>query len=653
MKSLLSRFAVSAIAVCLVSGVALAEKPVKKRKIGFFESLFGPSEYRKKKVRIERRPWWERADRSSRYDDGEYWPEGAKKRKKKRQAEQFADSDPEPIPGFGMGNVPYIPAKLLLVADPGLMKLSPETPEPATVFAVLSASRSDIRAEAAERTAILDHYKSTGFKPVWLEANKPSGRALKILAVLSKAAEDGLDPQNYLPPVLTSFENVESQLTGNPEKLAQFDVGLTAAVLKYARHVSGGQFEANRLSLYHDLPSQRIAPNVALKVLAWTPYPEAYLASLHPTHEAYAALKAALALAGNPAVTVPAIQIPQGKRVKPGRRDARMELVRVRLQSLDLLAPADALVAPEDADLLDPALSDALKAFQKSAKIKVTGALDTPTIAALNSGQKASERNRIAINMERLRWLPRELGRRHVFVNQAAFEVRVIDQKKEVWASKVIVGKPNTQTAVFSDQMETVVFNPSWGVPPSIMANEYLPKLRRDPGYLDRIGFKVLNERGKVVSSRSVNWGAYGNTPPFGIQQPPGNSNALGELKFLFPNSHHIYMHDTPTKNLFDRDSRAFSHGCVRVQNPREFAQVVLGWDALRVDEETEGRKTKNVKLPEPIPVHLAYFTAWPDSSGKIRYFDDIYGRDAALERAALGLKRLNRPATDGKIVQN
>ena len=179
-----------------------------------------------------------------------------------------------------------------------------------------------------------------------------------------------------------------------------------------------------------------------------------------------------------------------------------------------------------------------------------------------------------------------------------------------------------------------MVFTLSWGVTPSIIAHDYLRKLRDDPAYLDRIGFRVVTPEGRVVSSDSIDWWNYGSKVPFGIQQPPGDDNALGELKFLFPNSHNIYMHDTPNRELFDKDMRAFSHGCVRVQNPREFAQVMLGWDAEAVDSNVDSKRSQTVKLPTHVPVHITYFTAWPDESGTIAYFSDIYGRDKAMETA-------------------
>ena len=273
-------------------------------------------------------------------------------------------------------------------------------------------------------------------------------------------------------------------------------------------------------------------------------------------------------------------------------------------------------------------------AYPMTAPVKVTGVLGPQTVAALNNATTSGSTDKLLDNMERIRWLPRDLGSRYIFVNQAAFEAQVIRDGKPEWETRVIVGKPMTQTPVFNDEMEMVVFNPSWGVPPSIIANEYLPKLRRDPGYLDRLGFKVVTPAGKVVSSRSVSWGSYGAKVPYGIQQPPGVKNALGELKFLFPNAHDIYMHDTPTRELFSQDMRAFSHGCVRVQNPREFASVVLGWSPDEVAAKVETGVSETVRLKQKIPVHLTYFTAWPDASGNIVYFNDIYGRDKPIENA-------------------
>jgi murein L,D-transpeptidase YcbB/YkuD len=182
--------------------------------------------------------------------------------------------------------------------------------------------------------------------------------------------------------------------------------------------------------------------------------------------------------------------------------------------------------------------------------------------------------------------------------------------------------------------METVVLNPSWGMPESILLNEFLPKLRANPGYLDKIGYKVVNASGKVVSSRSINWSSVGTGSGLGVQQPPGDGNALGKVKFLFPNKHSIYMHDTPNRNLFAESKRNFSHGCVRVENPLEFASVLLKLDLATIAEDIETGESKAIKIETPTKVHLTYFTAWPDQDGKLQYYSDAYGRDATLREA-------------------
>jgi L,D-transpeptidase YcbB len=182
--------------------------------------------------------------------------------------------------------------------------------------------------------------------------------------------------------------------------------------------------------------------------------------------------------------------------------------------------------------------------------------------------------------------------------------------------------------------MEMVVFNPSWGVPPSIIRNEMLPILRRDPSYLDRLGYRVIAKNGQIVRSSSVEWSAYSKGVPFSIQQPPSDDNALGEIKFLFPNNHSIYMHDTPARELFERPARAFSHGCVRIENPRIFAETLLGVSEAEVAKRIDSGRSQSAKVKGDVRVHITYFTAWPDARGKIVYYDDVYGRDQRMELA-------------------
>jgi L,D-transpeptidase YcbB len=629
---------------------------------GFFESIFGAP--RIKRTRKGREPvwgqrdtpWWQRRNRNGQVKiysgyDGLDETRGSKGRKARRAVADYAD--PEPIPGLGMGNPLYMPPKLIPLVDPSMAKLAAVDIPVSDIAGVFADAKAAVRVEQNLRQPILDLYRLNQFKPLWHDGKRVTDRAKTVLALEAATAEHGLEPQDYLPDPLNSFDDVDAQLAGDPAKLAKFDVAMTAAALKLSQHMSGGRFEPNRLSLYNDLENQRVSPAVAINVLAHSPFPDQYLKSLAPTHPAYDAMRGELAklVAGGPLPQ--SEKIADGKTVKKGSSDPRMVMVRQRLQSLGYIGPDEPMPDPEFASELDEDLSLALKAFQKDMQIKPSGRLDAATVKKLNKDDPASDMRRLVVNLERLRWLPRDLGSRHIFVNQPEFQAHVMDGGKEVWRTKVIIGRPMTQTASFNDEMETVVFNPSWGVPQSIIVNEYLKKLIRDPGYLDRQGFKVVNQKGKVVSSRSINWGSYDSSNPLGVQQPPGSDNALGELKFLFPNKHSIYMHDTPTRKLFGESIRSFSHGCVRVENPRDYAAVLLGWDRSKVDAMTDSGKSQSIPLPKKIPIHIAYFTAWPDSAGKMQYFNDIYGRDEAMERAVEVLTQQRNALAARKLVQN
>ena len=238
--------------------------------------------------------------------------------------------------------------------------------------------------------------------------------------------------------------------------------------------------------------------------------------------------------------------------------------------------------------------------------------------------------------------MPRDLGDRHVFVNQAAYEMKLFDDGELIHRARVIVGKRKHQTPSFSDQMEFVVLNPYWNVPSSIATKEMLPHLIANPSYLDNKGFEVVGRGGKMSSS-SVDWEAYeGQKLPFNFRQPPGAGNALGAVKFLFPNRHNVYMHDTPTKHLFSQPVRTYSHGCVRVQNADEFADVILereGWTPDRIRSAMSTGENRRIVLKKKVSVHITYFTAWT-SGGELVYYKDMYGRDELLKRA-LGENRV------------
>lgn len=534
----------------------------------------------------------------------------------------------------------YRPEKLETLTVDTFAEAEPTEALPGAIYRELLSKEAALRVTPGEKSAILDLYRSNGFKPLWTSPEGLDQRGQDVLGLLSKSAEEALEPSDYLPPALGSYGDSPAVFKGDMIHLARLDLGLTAMALKYARHASGGRLIPNRLTKYNDITPETVNPAAAVKVLAWSPFPIEYLKSLHPRHPAYALFKAELAKKRALLHVAQSEAIPLGKRVKPGDSDQRLPLVRHHLERLGYLTPKtesqDAIATDAEVagQTLDPELSAALKAFQGEAQIKDTGGLDQATVNALN--ERTEQRNvaKLIYNIERLRWLPKDLGSKYVFVNQAAYQLEVVDGGREVWRTKVIIGKPLTQTVAFHDRMETVVFNPSWGVPPSIIKNEMLPILRRDPSYLDRLGYRVVARGGQIIRSSAVNWSAYNKGVPYSIQQPPSGDNALGEVKFLFPNSHSIYFHDTPARSLFARSSRAFSHGCVRVENPRIFAETLLGLSGEEVAKRIDSGRSQSARVRQDVKVHLTYFTAWPDSTGKIIYYDDVYGRDERMELA-------------------
>ncbi len=259
------------------------------------------------------------------------------------------------------------------------------------------------------------------------------------------------------------------------------------------------------------------------------------------------------------------------------------------------------------------------------------------------AGARGAKARQIIVNMERWRWLPRSLGKKHVLVNQAAFEVQVVEGGKMIDRRRVVVGKPFFKTPMFSHTIQYADFNPTWTVPRSIAGNEILPKLRKDPGFLERNNYKVHTSwkaDAPVMNPNSVDWHSVnGKDFPFKIVQQPGDNNALGQVKIMFPNKFNVYLHDTQAKNLFSQNARAFSHGCIRVQNPLEFTEKVFGRRALSVSKMKKiltNPKTQRIKLRKPIPVHLTYFTAWADG-GKIKFHKDVYGRDKLVSNILFG----------------
>ena len=495
-----------------------------------------------------------------------------------------------------------------------------------------------VRVRATQRKPIIDFYKENGFAPLWVTQDGLSDKARRLLALLSKADEEGLNAQDYLPASLSGFDVSGDSLEKSPDDLARLEIELTAAALEYSHHVSAGRVKPIRVSELHTIKAQPVKPSDVLTKFKTSTQPDTYLASLQPLIPQYQYLKKALAkYRKSGSEKEQAIIIPGGKLIRAGGSDRRIELVAKRLQQLGYYRIPDEQDA-ENKTFYNPELVAAVKDFQKQSGLNNEGIIGSQTLGALNGKSDAEKINKIILSMERLRWLPQDLKSKYVFVNQAFFETWMMDGGKEVYRSDVIVGRPKFQTAVFADEMEKVTLNPNWYVPRTIIYEEMIPKLLQNPYYLADLGYEVTDRNGKSVDSSTIDWGRYGqDSIPFDVRQPPGPKNALGRVKFMFPNEHSIYMHDTPARELFKKSVRAFSHGCVRLQKPMKFAEIILGtqgWTPERIKAAVASGENQTIFLDQKIPVYLGYYTAWADADGNVETRDDIYSRDRTLNQA-------------------
>lgn len=491
----------------------------------------------------------------------------------------------------------------------------------------------ELYAEPEIAKALVDYYKANP-DFIWVTGFSANGRAEDAVRVLGEAGSHGLTAAEYavsVPPAGFSMDQTRARLA----ELARFEMMLSARVLRYVRDAQNGRINPNRISGYHDFPAEPLDMAAALKTLSSSRDVRFYLESFHPKAKEYQALRVELealeASAENDIVVDPKLLL------KPGETSAELpKMITLIGRKLDPARQAEfaAAVAQYGAgEVYVPELVPLVKAAQEAEGLKPDGVIGPRTVRKYAGESKVERLDKVRLALEQLRWLPPELGDRRVFINQPAYTASYFENGAETLSMRVVIGKKANQTSFFYDEIEQVDYNPYWGVPQSIIVNEMLPRLRSDPGYLDRAGYEVTDAKGRRISSSAINWSAYGSKVPFSVRQTPSEANALGELKILFPNKHAIYMHDTPQKALFDRDERAFSHGCVRLQDPRGMAAAVLGTSREHIaDKLAQGHSIE--KVTAKIPVYVAYFTAWPNAAGKVEYFADVYDRDARLKAA-------------------
>ncbi|MDR3468943.1 MAG: L,D-transpeptidase family protein [Xanthobacteraceae bacterium] len=469
----------------------------------------------------------------------------------------------------------------------------------------------------AERAAVEAFYKGRDYAPLLTEGGVANVRAKAAIARLKDATGDGLDPADYPTPDFAAATTPEAQ--------AEAELKLMASMLDYARHAQSGRMHWSHVSGDIQYPEHPTDPAEVIANIASAKDVAAALDSYNPPHKGYLALKAKLAeLRGKTEGTTTPIDDGAVLKFVPARKkqaavvmeDPRVPQLRARLG------------LPEVADdrHYDEKLAEAVRKFQDNNDLRATGALDPATVRALNSPRKDRQVDIVRVNMERWRWLPRDLGApaigdAYVILNIPDYTLKVMQNGAQVWTTRVVTGKPGIHaTPLLSETMKFITVNPTWNVPPSIIYNEYLPALQQDPTVLQRMGLKL--EQG-----------------PDGIHisQPPGDGNALGRIRFNFPNKFLVYQHDTPDKHLFAKEDRAFSHGCMRVQYPDQYAATLLNIEMPNEHYTPErirgmyGSSEIDLKFPTPIPVNITYQTAFVDDAGKLEFRKDVYGRDSQM----------------------
>jgi murein L,D-transpeptidase YcbB/YkuD len=486
-------------------------------------------------------------------------------------------------------------------------------------------------AEIASTLVLPEFYGRRRFEPAWTDPRDHDA----LLAAIQASWGHGLDPEDYHAAILTELR---ARAARDAHGAAAFDLLLSDAALRLAYHLSFGKVDAATLdpswNLAHPLPAQDL-PGALEAALAAHRVGET-LQELAPRGWLYEGLKRGLAelRALDAAGGWPAVG--EGPSLRRGDSGARVAALRARLAaSGELRGDADATSLAYDA-----ALAEAVKRFQTRHGLDADGVVGGRTLAALDV-PVAARVDQLRVNLERARWVLQDLPGRFLMVNVPGYEAFYFDDRELLWRARVQVGQAMRRTPIFRSEMTHLVFNPTWTVPPGILAKDILSAGAGAPAVVKRKGLRILDDAGAEVDPAAVEWTRYDAAGfPYTLRQDPGPTNALGRVKFMFPNRHMVYLHDTPSKQLFERSERAFSSGCIRIEKPLELAERVLAdpvrWSRDGIEAAIASGETQTVFLADPVPVLLLYWTAVPTRAGGIRFFRDVYGRDPEV-LAALG----------------
>jgi len=522
---------------------------------------------------------------------------------------------------MGFGTVAHRSGLALVLALGCLLALAQ------AAFAVQSPSfRLALAEVVAAQPALRAFYAARDYQPIWTSAADAERRQALFWA-LARAQDHGLPVGRYEGAALQArFDAATHEI-----ELAGLEAAMSEAFVAYARDISSGVTEPAQIDADFVRRPLRPAPQALLSTFAEA-QPGPFLRQLPPQAPQYAQLiRAKFELEEAIATEGWGPEVPL-QVLRPGSVGPQVVALRDRLHALGYLGRSVQAS-------YDEALRAAVRQFQIDHGLSPDGIAGENTLRELN--RSPQERLRaVVVALERLRWMNgTDLGTRHIWVNLPDYTAKIIDDGKVTFETVSVIGMNQTgmRTPEFSDRMTYMAINPSWNVPRSITVQEYLPLLQKDPQAASYM--RIIDSHGRVVPRSLVNFAQYtARSFPYALQQPPSQDNALGLVKFMFPNPHNIYLHDTPQKALFSRDQRAFSHGCIRLGEPFEFAYALLAAQspdpvALFAQHLQTGRET-NVSLRQPVPVHLVYFTAWPNPKGKIGFRRDVYGRDHAIFEA-------------------
>jgi murein L,D-transpeptidase YcbB/YkuD len=486
------------------------------------------------------------------------------------------------------------------------------------VSAQTAAFTQSLAASASSDEVVAAWYRETGYETLWTGADDADRRAAFLKAIAS-AADHGLPVARYDAEALVA----KIQAAETEGDRGRVEVEMTQAYLAWARDLTSGALVPKEVDAGILREIDRVDPKVLLTRIA-NGNPDVVLKWLEPKSTVYLQLmKAKFGLEAQIAAGGWGEQV-TAEALGPGDTGPAVIALRDRLVRMGYLAPTS--VAS-----YDRVMQAAVTGFQLNHGLTADGVANASTLDEINIGPETRLKS-VIVAMERERWMHIDRTTKHVWVNLPDFRARIIDHGKTIFETRVVIGKnvSDQESPEFSDQMEHMVINPSWGVPRSIIVKEYLPLLRQNPNAVSHL--QVVDGRGRVVPRGSVD---FSGSFPYGLRQPPSDGNALGKVKFMFPNPYNIYLHDTPSKSLFDHEVRAYSHGCIRVADPFDLAHELLSWQTDNAEAEFEAAletgKETTVKLKQVLPVHLVYFTAYPDARGRIGYRRDVYGRDAAL----------------------